>query len=88
MPSAIATATSRSTAPRSWVTSGRDSAADNAPVSPVASASIRGMTLPACEATSSPRTSTRSFFDHSLISCICQVRFPLDHHGVDNHDYP
>ena len=44
--------------------------------------------VPACEATSSPRTSTRRFFDHSLISCICQVRFPLDHHGLDNHDYP
>ena len=70
-PSQIDTATSRSTAPRSWITSGRDTAADNLAVNPNASASIRGNTHPACCATSSPRTSTRRFFDQSPIPCIC-----------------
>jgi hypothetical protein len=68
-----ATATSRSTSPRSCVTCGRDTAADSPLVSPVASASIRGSTHPACCATSSPRTSTRRFFDQSPIARICQV---------------
>ena len=52
---------------------GRDTAADNPLVSPVASASIRGSTHPACCATSSPRTSTHRFFDQSPIARICQV---------------
>ena len=43
----------RPAAPRSCVTCGRDTAADNPLVSPVASASIRGSTHPACCATSS-----------------------------------
>ena len=88
VPSAIATAMSRSTAPRSWITSGRDTAADSASLNPVASASIRVIALPACCATSSPRTSTRRFFDHSVIACICQVRLPLDYQVVEKPDYP
>jgi hypothetical protein len=87
VPSAIATATSGSTAPRSWTTPGRDTATDNALVNPVASASIRGITLPTCEATSSPRTSIRRLFDQSLLSCICQVRLPLDHRVFKKPDY-
>ena len=79
---------SRSTAPRSWITSGRDTAADSASLNPVASASIRVIALPACCATSSPRTSTRRFFDHSVIACICQVRLPLDYQVVEKPDYP
>jgi hypothetical protein len=72
-PPAIDTATSRSTTTRSWRTSGRDTAADNPLVRPVASASIRGITFPACPTTSSPRTSTRRPRDQSVVACIGQV---------------
>ena len=56
--------------PGRGVTSGRDNAADKPLVRPRLSASMRGITLPACPTTSSPRTSTRTPFDQSVVTCI------------------
>ena len=69
-PSAIHTAASASTRPRSWTGANprRRSARDSAPVSPVRSASSRSTADPACDTTPCPPTSTVRSFDHAL-SC-------------------
>src|SRR6266571_7956134 len=83
-PSAIITAVSAKTRPRSWpgVNPSRRSARDRAVVRPVRSAVSRSAAAPACEITASPSAVTVSALDHAVKSFTRKVPLDMGFHLV------